>query len=505
MKDVEGVKEGASALAIETHGTDRIPDAERTASLFDFLRVEWSGANSLATAVLGALPIMLGLSFWQALAATTIGLVVGSAILAPMAVFGAVTGTNNAVASSAHFGVVGRIVGSFLSLLVAIAFFAISVWSSGDALIGAFRRLTGHPGAEWMYAAAYGLFAAAIFIVCIIGFQLMLLISKIATVALTTLILIAIFAIAPQFNAGYAGAGLTTSDPAFLPLFVTAILVVLANPISFGAFLGDWSRYVPASTSRWRLMMTSFIAQLLTFPPFLLGLMAASVVAEQAPSFLAAGDFTGGLLSVAPSWSLLPLLALAFLSGMSTGTTSLYGTGLDFSSVIPSLTRARATALIGLISIALIFIGRFAFSLVGSINTFVALIIVTTTPWIVIMVQGYIFRRGFYLPDDMQVFNYRKKGGAYWFSNGWNIPAMLAWGISGAAGLMTMNLPGQFVGWLGHLAGGVDISLLVGLIVPALLYPLLLMLMPEPGVIYSPRGPRFVRVSQAPIAPVVDE
>jgi purine-cytosine permease-like protein len=501
----EAVKEAPSALAIETHGTDRIPETERTASLFDFLRVEWSGGNSLATAVLGALPIMLGLNFWQALLATTIGLIAGSAILAPMAVFGAVTGTNNAVASSAHFGVVGRIVGSFLSLLVAIAFFAISVWSSGDALIGAFRRLTGHPGAEWMYAVAYGLFAIAIFTVCIIGFQLMLLISKIATVALTSLILVAIVAIAPQFNPGYVGAGLATTDPKFLPLFVTAILIALANPISFGAFLGDWSRYIPSSTPRLHLMMTSFIAQLLTFLPFLLGLMAASVVAEQAPKFLAAGDFTGGLLAVAPSWSLPPLLALAFLSGMSTGTTSLYGTGLDFSSVIPSLTRVRATALIGLVSIALIFIGRFAFSLVGSINTFVALIVVTTTPWIVIMVEGYIFRRGFYLPDDMQVFNYRKKGGAYWFSNGWNIPAMLAWGTSSAAGVLTMNLPGQFVGWLGHLAGGVDISLLVGLFVPAVLYPLLLMIMPEPSAIYSPLGARFVRVSQKPVAPIVSE
>ena len=42
---------------------------------------------------------------------------------------------------SAHFGVVGRIIGSFLSLLTAISFYAISVWSSGDALVGAAHRL----------------------------------------------------------------------------------------------------------------------------------------------------------------------------------------------------------------------------------------------------------------------------------------------------------------------------------------------------------------------------
>ncbi|MEU8660028.1 cytosine permease [Actinoplanes philippinensis] len=48
-----------------------------------------------------------------------VGVLVGSLFLAPMGLFGPLTGTNNAVASGAHFGVRGRIVGSFLSLLTA--------------------------------------------------------------------------------------------------------------------------------------------------------------------------------------------------------------------------------------------------------------------------------------------------------------------------------------------------------------------------------------------------
>src|ERR1700694_4011608 len=126
---------------IERHGIESIPDKDRTATIFDFMRIEWGGSNSLATAVLGAFPIIFGLSLWQALAATIVAVVAGSLILAPMAIFGPLTGTNNAVSSSAHFGVVGRIVGSFLSLLTAVAFFCISVWSSGDAVVGAGRVL----------------------------------------------------------------------------------------------------------------------------------------------------------------------------------------------------------------------------------------------------------------------------------------------------------------------------------------------------------------------------
>ncbi len=74
-----------------------------------------------------------GLSLVEAVLATLLGVVVGALILMPMGLFGPRTGTNNAVSSGAHFGVRGRVLGSFLSLLTAIAFYSISVWVSGDA------------------------------------------------------------------------------------------------------------------------------------------------------------------------------------------------------------------------------------------------------------------------------------------------------------------------------------------------------------------------------------
>jgi purine-cytosine permease-like protein len=106
---------------VELHGIEPIPDDERTASPLDLFRVEFGGANTFATVVLGAFPVLVfGLSFWQGFLAVVVGIVVGGLILMPMALFAPITGTNNAVSSGAHFGVVGRIVGSFLSLLTAM-------------------------------------------------------------------------------------------------------------------------------------------------------------------------------------------------------------------------------------------------------------------------------------------------------------------------------------------------------------------------------------------------
>jgi purine-cytosine permease-like protein len=469
------------------------------------MRLCWGGANSLATAVLGAFPIMFGLSFWQAMAANLLGVAIGALVLCPMSVFGPLNGTNNAVSSGAHFGVVGRIVGSFLSLLTAIAFFSISVWSSGDAVVGAAHVLFGAKETEWLFALAYGVFAASVLIVCIYGYGVMLFVNKIAVVASSVLFIVGLGAFWPEFDSHFAGTHLAWGSSAFWPVFVSASLVALSNPISFGAFLGDWSRYLPRRTNKAHLVGATILAQLLTLLPFSFGALTASIMATRAADYLEHADYAGGLLAVSPGWFFTPLFLLAILSGMSTGTTSLYGTGLDCSSVFPRLSRPRATLMIGLVSCALIFIGRFSFSLVSSITTFVSLIVVTTTPWMVIMVIGYANRRGFYLPEAMQVFNRGQVGGAYWFHRGWNVPAMAAWVTSAFAALLMVNSPGHFVGALAHWVGGdLDWSLLAALILPAILYPICLYWCPEPKAVFGPEGSRWFRAVEKPIAPIVE-
>ncbi|MEV4446668.1 cytosine permease, partial [Streptomyces mirabilis] len=190
------------------------------------------------------------------------------------------------------------------------------------------------------------------------------------------------------------------------------------------------------------------------------------------------------------------------IGGMSTGTTSLYGTGLDFSSVFPRLSRVQATILVGVLSIAFIFIGRFGFDLVQSISTFATMIITCTTPWMVVMILGFYTRRGWYDPDALQVFNRRQRGGRYWFTHGWNWRGMTAWWVAAVVGVLFTNIPGQFVGPLGDLANGIDISLPLSLAVAAVLYLAMLRLFPEPRAVYGPEGPRLARTVDVPVPPI---
>jgi purine-cytosine permease-like protein len=317
----------------------------------------------------------------------------------------------------------------------------------------------------------------------------MLLVNKVVVVGNTVLILLAVVAYASAFDPGYDPGPGAYALGSFWPTFVLSALIVMGNPVSFGAFLGDWSRYIPAATSRASLLGATFGAQLMTLIPFIFGVATATLVAGEA-------DYVVALINISPAWYAVLLMVVAFLGGLSTGVTSLYGTGLDFSSVFPRLSRVQASLSIGIVAFAFILVGRLAFDLIGSVNAFIGAIVICTTPWMVIMTIGFVVRRGHYRPADVQVFNLGMRGGAYWFSNGVNWRGMVAWIPSAVAGLLFANYPPLIEGpFRNAVGGGIDISLLVSIGAAAVLYVGLLYAVPEPRYVFGPDGPRWVPAS----------
>ncbi len=484
---------------IEQHGIDTIPAAERTSRPFDLFRIQFGGANTFATVILGTFPVLLGLSLVQAVAATLLGVVVGALILMPMGLFGPRTGTNNAVSSGAHFGVRGRVVGSFLSLLTAIAFYSISVWVSGDAIVGAAVRLLGVADSDLLRGVIYAVLGSLVIVVVVFGYQFMLLVNKIVVIGNTVLMLLGIVAYASLFDFGYDPGPDAYALGSFWPTFILSALIVMGNPISFGAFLGDWSRYIPAATPRRNLLAATFLGQLATLVPFLFGVGTATLVAGEA-------DYIVALIQASPAWYAALLVVVAFLGGMSTGVTSLYGTGLDFSSVFPRLNRVQASLFIGALAFVFILVGRLAFDLLGSVNAFIGAIVICTTPWMIIMTLGYVVRRGYYSEDAVQVFNQGRTGGLYWFSGGMNWRGMVAWIPAAIVGLLFANYPPLIEGpFRNAVAGGIDVSLPVSLGLAAVVYLGLLFAFPEPRYVFGPEGPRWVPARDGDVPEVVDD
>ena len=206
---------------------------------------------------------------------------------------------------------------------------------------------------------------------------------------------------------------------------------------------------------------------------YLFGALVATAFADPT------GDLVLGLAEASPTWFVIGVMLIGLGGGFAQGALGLYGMGLDFSSVFPVLKRIPATLILGVISIVIVYLGTFVFNAVDSINAFATILIVITTPWIAIMIVGFVYRRGFYLSDDLQVWNRRQTGGAYWFTAGINVRPFIAWVPAVVLGMMFIATS-IYTGPLAGAVGGIDVSFLIAGASGALIYVLTLVIAPEP-------------------------
>ena len=211
------------ASDFETHGIDTVPRSERRYSPRHIFAVLYGSDLSLSIIVVGALPIAFGLGWWQSVGAILLGGAVGGLVLAPMGLLAPRTGTNNAVSSGASFGVAGRFIGTTLALFSALGFVAITIWTSGDALVSSVARIFGTSVNGPARAVGYAVIAVVVVGICIRGIHLLLRIQGRVMVPLMSLVmLLGLFAFGPHFDAGYGGGELLLAG--FWPTFTLSAL-----------------------------------------------------------------------------------------------------------------------------------------------------------------------------------------------------------------------------------------------------------------------------------------
>jgi purine-cytosine permease-like protein len=479
----------ADAFAVEKHGVDTIPVHERTFRPMRIFSVLFGSDLTYSVIIFGSFPILFGLSFWASVGSIILGCFIGGLALAPMGLMAPRTGTNNAVSSGAHFGVAGRFIGTSLALFSALGFVAITVWTSGDALVSGVARMTGGQASSIARGIGYAVIIVIVLWVAVRGVHMMIRIQeKVMIPLMGVVMLLGLIAFAPKFDAGYAGGDLLFGS--FAATFTGAALVQASVVISYGAFIGDWARYInPDLHPDRRIAGATFLGGLVGLGvPILWGAYIASTFAKDA------GTFIPSLIANSPGWYVIGLVLLGGVAGVAQGTVGLYGTGLDTSSLIPRLSRQHATVVIAGAAALLVFLGAFVWDAVAVVNAFLVILVVVTTPWIIVMTIGYFHRRRFYLPDDLQVFTRGATGGRYWFSSGVNWRAAGAWLIGAGVGLTFSAAPPVWTGPWANLANGVDLSLVSGALVTAVLYVVLLLAVPEPGYVFGPQGPAFGKV-----------
>ena len=76
------------------------------------------------------------------------------------------------------------------------------------------------------------------------------------------------------------------------------------------------------------------------------------------------------------------------------------------------------------------------------------------------------------------MFNRRERGGAYWFTHGWNIDAVIAWLAGSVVGVLAVSSE-TYVGPIADRLGGIDVSILLSAGVAAVIYLLLTAVRPH--------------------------
>jgi purine-cytosine permease-like protein len=424
--------------------------------------------------VFGSLGIVFGLSWWSTFTAVTIGVALGSLIFAGVAIQSPKTGTNNAVSSGAFFGVTGRYLGSLISLFIGLAFFAILVWTSGQTIINVFHRIFGSGTGNVALSIAMLVVSLISFVLAIYGHATLVASFRFIAIASAGVSLLALIVLAGKFRAVHGGGYLLG---AYWPTWALTMVLAALLPITWGPFIGDYGRYIPSTTKASTCALAAG-----------LGIFAGCWLAEIIAAFATTTfkdpttAFATGFTAASPlGFAILLMIAPGGLANIESAAMCVYNAALDLQAVFWRLTRAQLTFVISAIGLATAYIGLITFDAIRSIEAFATLMVVTCTPWMVIMTIGHLMRHGWYEPMDLQAFADRAKTGVYWFTAGFNIKALVAWGAAVAVGMLFTSTS-IITGPLTRHVSAIDLSFTSAAVVGGALYYLFVKIFPEQGV-----------------------
>jgi NCS1 family nucleobase:cation symporter-1 len=281
-------------LSIETHGIAPIGEDQRYGRPGRLFTVWFAPQVTMTGVFTGTLAIALGLGFWLGMLAMLIGTVLGSVVVAYLSTWGPRTGSGQLPNSRMAFG-------NFVVLPAVLQWLSSIAW---DGLVGLF-------GGEAL-AVLLGIpFWVAVLIVLglqgVAGFFGYELIHRMQAV-LTVVLFVTFVVFAAKLVAGHQIVSPASAHGADLVgAFVLEVTIALSLAISWASYAADFSRYLPANSSRAKVFGYSFAGIVLAYI-FVqgIGIAAAGVLSEQTAEGVRS-IMGGGLLGAAA----LVVIALA--------------------------------------------------------------------------------------------------------------------------------------------------------------------------------------------------
>jgi purine-cytosine permease-like protein len=450
---------------IETRGIETIPDAERRSRPRDLGFVFFGTQMTYGSLLIGALPIVFGLDWFGSLTAIVVGSILGAAAVGALAVMAPKAGTTSTVISSAFFGIRGRYVGSFITQVIDLGYFAMVLWISAPPLVQAGHLLFGLPDGSAALTAVLLVLAILVLGLGIFGHATVVASEKFSSYGNGICLVLLVLCCLGHVHGAPDPKAYPLVLKTWWPSWMLAVTVMIANAISYAPYAGDYARYIPERTPGAALFGWSFGGML---AGCVIGSICGTVIGL---AVVHPNEVVGEMYGFVPHLLLLPIALVGLIGNVSNGGMVVYNGMLDLQAILWRLTRLQVGFIFSAIGIAIGYLGLIAFNLTASIVALCSIVTVLVTPWILIIAIGY-FRHGRrFRARDLQAFAGSERG-IYWYSAGVSIPAVVAWLVGVTVGLLFSDTS-LFVGPLAASAGGVDLSFVAAAVVASFLYVLL--------------------------------
>jgi nucleobase:cation symporter-1, NCS1 family len=436
---------------VETHHIDRIPAAARHGKPWQQFAFWWGGNVNVFNVVLGAVVVTIGLTFWWALIAIAVGTLIGALLIALHATQGPKLGVPQTIQSRAQFGFYGSAFLFPAVLLINVGFIAAQFVIQAQALEGVTAAVS---IPVWILILAVPAVVIGIF-----GYRWIHRVMQ-ATAIVVGASLVVMLIQGLRYGS-LPGREMSLAHPT-AGLFLAGVALLVIDMLSFGPFVSDYTRYLPASTDGRRLFWAIYAGNVTaTFFSCAIGAYLAALLPSLGP-VAAVGRVSG-------KWALIVMA----LSLVNAGTFNAY-TGafqiLAFANMWRRL--ASSSALTRLIPFGVVMAAGVVVALVGyqsfvtNLSNFLDVLLVVFIPWSAVNLADYFaVRRARY---DVAAFFV--PGGTYG-NLAWR--GLLAYAIGLAAEWPFVSQP-DYTGPLVHTLGGADISWLVGWFTAAAAYLLLM-------------------------------
>jgi nucleobase:cation symporter-1, NCS1 family len=428
---------------IEMNGINVISDSERKGHPRD-LFWPWFAANvSVLGLSYGAFVLGFGISFWQAVVVSLVGIIVSFLLVGFIAVAGKRGSAPTMVLGRAAFGVNGNKLPSVISWLLTVGWETVLVILATLATATVFDRLGWGGGTATKVIALIVVVALTIF-GGVMGFDLIMRMQSVITIVTAVLTVGFIILVIDKIHWSTVSAIPSGSGQAVIGALVFVMTGFGLGWVNAGA---DYSRYLPRrSSGRGVIGWTAFGSSIAPIVLVIFGLLLAG--SSKALSTAIGADPIGALANLLPTWYLIPFVIVAVLGLIGGSVLDIYSSGLALLTLGVRVPRYVAALIDGTImtlgAIYVVFIAHSSFLV--QFEGFLITLGVPIAAWCGIMLADILLRHRDYAERELFTPSGRY-GDIRWFPVGLiAVSTVLGWGL-------VTNASASWLTWQGYLLG----------------------------------------------------